>query len=138
MTEAMQGDLAEIAIGQLAQRNGASPAVKQFGEKLVNDHTANLAQAKLASKSLGMSVPSAPNDEQKAAYDRLRKLSGPDFDRQFAAHMVEDHEKDIAKFQRESEQRTPAGEFAKLSLPKLQEHLQIARSLTTSSSGSGQ
>ena len=137
MTEAIQGDLAEIRMGELAQRNAASPSVKQFGEKLVNGHTANLAQAKLATQSLGLSAPTAPNDEQKSMYDQLSKLSGPSFDREFAAHMVEDHKKDIAKFQREAEQQSPTGEFAKLSLPKLQEHLQIAQSLMTSTTGSG-
>jgi putative membrane protein len=135
-TEAVQGDLAEIQVGQLAQRNGASPAVKQFGERLVNDHTANLAQAKLVAHSLGLSVPSAPNDQQKAMYARLRTLSGDDFDREFAAHMVQDHSKDIAKFREEAARHTPAGEFARLSLPKLEQHLQIARSLQTSTTGS--
>src|SRR5690242_1049338 len=43
--EAIQGDMAEVKMGQLAQEKGESQAVKQFGETLVNDHGAHQQKA---------------------------------------------------------------------------------------------
>ncbi len=135
--DAIEGDLAEIQIGKLAQQKGTTDQVKQFGQKLTSDHTANLDKAKSLAQSMGMSVPDQPNSEQKAMYDKLNKLSGQQFDQQFAQAMVEDHQKDVMKFQQESQESGPVADFAKQTLPTLQQHLQIAQSLTGSSSTTG-
>jgi putative membrane protein len=50
--------------------------------------------------------------------------------------MVDDHEKDIKKFQQESEGSGPVADFAKQTLPTLKEHLQMAQSLNGSTTGS--
>jgi putative membrane protein len=63
--EAIQGDLAEIQIGKLAQQRGLSESVKQFGERLEADHGANLKKAKSLAESLGSAPPTAPNSNQK-------------------------------------------------------------------------
>jgi hypothetical protein len=50
--------------------------------------------------SVGMTAPTAPNKKQKADYDKMSKLSGAKFDKQFAAHMVADHKKDIKEYEK--------------------------------------
>ena len=45
LTDAIQINLAEIAIGDLAQKNGGSDDVKAFGKMLVDDHTASNQKA---------------------------------------------------------------------------------------------
>jgi putative membrane protein len=130
--KAIQGDLAEIEIGKLAQQKGASEKVKQFGQRLEADHTANLEKAKPLAGSLGSAPPTAPNANQKAAYDKLSSLSGREFDRTFAKKMLKDHKKDIKEFQRESRRSGPAADFAKRTLPTLEEHLKLAKSLSGS------
>src|SRR5689334_13749393 len=57
MRDAVQGDLAEVQMGKLAQQKGASEKVKQFGQKLVTDHSANLDKAKSVAQSLGVTAP---------------------------------------------------------------------------------
>jgi putative membrane protein len=57
--EAMQGDLAEIQIGKLAQEKGASEKVKQFGQRLESDHGANLEKVRPLAESLGVKLPTA-------------------------------------------------------------------------------
>jgi putative membrane protein len=128
--KAIQGDLAEVQIGKLAQRRGVSEKVKQFGQRLEADHGANLGKAKPLAGSLGVEPPGAPNAKQKATYDKLSGLSGKEFDRAFAKKMVKDHQMDIKEFQRESRRSGPAADFAKKTLPTLEEHLKIARSLS--------
>lgn len=134
MNKAMQGDLAEIQIGKLAQQKGATEKVKQFGEKLVADHSANLEKAKSVAQSMGMTPPTTPNVAQKASYDRLNKLSGSKFDRKFAAHMVQDHKNDIKEFRHQSKKSGASADFARQTAPKLQQHLRIAESLARLSS----
>lgn len=129
MIKAMQGDLAEIGIGELAQQKGTNEKVKQFGETLATDHGANLETAKSVAQSIGVTPPTAPNATQKAAYDRLNKLSGQQFDRKFAQHMVKDHKKDIKEFRHQSKKSGPIADFARQTAPKLQQHLRIAESL---------
>jgi putative membrane protein len=136
MTKAMQGDLAEIQIGELAQQKGTNEKVKRFGEKLVTDHGANLETAKSVAQSIGVTPPTAPNATQKATYDRLAKLSGSEFDRKFARNMVQDHKKDIKEFRHESKKSGPIAGFARQTAPKLQQHLRIAESLARSAAPS--
>jgi len=130
--EVIQGDLAEIQIGKLAQQKGASEKVKQFGQRLEADHSSNLEQAKSLAGSLGLAPPTAPNANQTATYEKLSGLSGKEFDRTFAKKMLKDHKKDIKEFRRESRRSGPVANFAKKTLPTLEEHLKLARSLSSS------
>jgi putative membrane protein len=133
--EAIQGNLAEVKMGQLAQQKGQSDEAKKFGQMLQKDHSDANTKAMAVAKQIGVTPPMEPNAEQKAMYDKLSKLSGLEFDRQFAKEMVEDHQKDIAAFQKESSMNDEAGKFAKDTLPTLQHHLQMAQSLDKNAAG---
>lgn len=127
--QAIQADMAEVKIGQLAEQKGGDQKVKQFGQTLVSDHGKNLQKAKSLAQSMDVTPPDAVNAEQRATYEKLSKLSGQRFDQEFAQHMVQDHKKDISKFEQESRKSGPVAEFAQTTLPTLKEHLQIAESL---------
>jgi putative membrane protein len=129
LTEAIQGNLAEVQMGKLAQENGSSEGVKSFGQMLEKDHSAANDKAMAAAKSAGVTAPTSPSTKQKADYDRMSKLKGAQFDRAFAQHMVTDHKKDIAEYQKESKKNDAVGSYAKEALPTLQKHLQAAQSL---------
>jgi putative membrane protein len=136
LTNAMEGDYAEIAVGKLAQEKGASQGVKDFGAKLVADHTAHLDKAKQVASQLGVKDPGGASILENAEYLKLKVLSGSTFDSTFAKDMVSDHESTIEDFRKEAANSGPAGEFAKASLPTLEQHLQIAQSLTQQTTGS--
>ena len=140
LKEAMQGDMAEVKMGELAQQKGESDGVKTFGETLVTDHGDHLKKLEAASAEMGVSVPDGMSAKQKADHDKLSKLSGAKFDREFAKHMVTDHKKDIAKYQAEAKKTGPLADLAKQTVPVLQKHLKMAQDLdkpaaTTGSSG---
>jgi len=130
LKEAMEGNLAEVQMGELAQKNGGSDRVRSFGQMLQTDHSDANTKAKSAANSLGMSPPNAPNSKQKAMYDRMSKMSGQNFDREFAKHMVEDHKKDIKEYEKEAKKNDAAGAYAKEALPTLHKHLETAQSLS--------
>lgn len=128
--DAIQGDNAEIKMGQLAQQNGSSQGVKDFGKTLVSDHTMAKQQAEDVAKQIGVTPPSSVSPEAQQTYDKLSKMSGASFDREFAQHMTMDHKKDIAKFRMEANMRSgPASELAAKQLPTLEKHLKMAEDL---------
>jgi putative membrane protein len=129
ITEAIQGNFAEVAMGQLAQQNGERSDVKSYGQMLVTDHGAANQKAMEAAKALNVTPPSGPSDKQKADMAKMEKQKGAAFDKAFAHHMVADHKKDIAAYQKESKKTDAAGQYAKDTLPTLQKHLDGAQAL---------
>ena len=129
LTEAIQGNFAEVAMGQLAQQNGQRDDVKAYGQMLATDHGAGNQKAMEAAKALNVTPPTGPSDKQKAGMAKLEKQKGAAFDKAFAHHMVADHKKDIAAYQKESKKTDAAGQYAKDTLPTLQKHLDGAQAL---------
>jgi putative membrane protein len=125
------GGLHEVALGKLATEKAKDPAVKQFGQMMVTDHTKANEALKMAAKAAGLTVPDKMDDEHQKECDRFKKLSGDQFDREYTKHMVKDHEEDVAEFTRASkEAKNPAiKEFAAKTLPTLQKHLEAAKKL---------
>src|SRR3954451_17416633 len=79
LKKAIEGNCAEVSMGDLAQKNGQSDGVKSFGKMLSTDHAAANQKAMDAAKGMGMNSPSGPNAKQKADYDKMSKMSGADF-----------------------------------------------------------
>jgi len=127
--EAIQGNLAEVQMGQLAQKNASSPDVKAYGEMLVKDHTAANEKATAAANEIGMSVPSQPTSRQKREYDKMAAKTGADFDRAFVQHMQADHRKDVSEYTQAAKGKDAAARYASETLPTLKEHLSKAQSL---------
>ena len=129
LKKAIEGNFAEVSMGDLAQKNGQSDAVKSFGKMLSTDHAAANQEAMDAAKGMGMNPPSGPNAKQKADYDKMSKMSGANFDKTFATHMVADHQKDIAQYKKASKMKDAAGEYASRQIDTLEKHLDTAKSL---------
>jgi putative membrane protein len=134
LKEAIQGDLAEVNMGKLAQEKGQSQEVKQFGQMLEQDHSQHLQKAKETAQQMGLTAPTEPSPKQKKMYDQTSKLSGAQFDKHFAQEMVSDHKEDIKKYQKEAKSKGPLADFAEQTVPTLEKHLQTAESLTRNKS----
>jgi putative membrane protein len=129
--DAAKGGLAEIKMGKLAAEKAADPKVKEFGNKMVEDHQKVNDELRQVANDRKVKWPDDLTDEQVATFKKLSQLSGPDFDRQYVQAMVEDHQKDVDEF-RQEEQRAQDPElkgFVSRTLPVLQHHLQMAQDL---------
>ena len=126
LKKAIEGNFAEIEMGKLAQQNGRNDSVKQYGQMLSDDHSAANQKAIDVARSMGVSPPDGPSARQKADYDKMAKMTGDQFDRDFARHMVADHEKDIADYKKEAKQADAAGDYAKGQIDILQKHFEAA------------
>jgi putative membrane protein len=129
-----QGGMAEIKLGQLAEERGSSPAVTDFGERMITDHGKADDSLKSTASVDKITLPSQISARDEATYNRLSKLSGTAFDRAYARDMVRDHETDVALFQREAKDGKDAyvKTFASETLPTLQSHLKQAREMLQS------
>ncbi|MGZ4788268.1 MAG: DUF4142 domain-containing protein [Terriglobales bacterium] len=126
--KAAQGGMAEVELGQLATQKAEGADVKKFGQRMVDDHSKANDQLKSLAEQKGVQLPTDLNAKDKALKDRLSKLSGEQFDRVYMQHMVQDHKKDVAEFQKEakSAKDSDVKNFAQQTLPTLQDHLKMA------------
>ena len=132
--DAIQGDNAEIMLGQIATQKSSNPRVQQYGETLVADHSAAKQQANDVAKSLGVTPPDHPMAEAQDEQTKLSKLSGAAFDRDFLDGMVKDHEKDIKEFEDQAKaNQGPTSDLAAKQLPVLQKHLKMAQEILANS-----
>jgi len=127
-TKAAQGGMAEVQLGQLAESNASSQQVKNFGQRMVTDHTKANDELKSIASRKGMTLPTGLDAKDQAEYDRLSKLNGAAFDRAYMQMMVSDHRKDVNEFENEANNGTDPDlkAFAGKTLPTLHEHLQMA------------
>jgi putative membrane protein len=129
LQDAIQGSLAEVQMGQLAQQNGSSEDVKAFGQTLVTDHSKSVEQASALAKSMNVEVPTEPKSDAQQEYEKLKGLKGDEFDKEFAEHMVMDHQKEIEKFEEQAQGGDEVAQFAKQTLPVLNTHLDLAKKI---------
>jgi putative membrane protein len=136
--KAAQGGLAEVQLGQLALQKASNSDVKEFAQKMVDDHQSANEKLKDAAGKENFALPVALAAKDKAEAARLNNLSGGAFDKAYMAHMVADHRKDVAEFQREAKsgQDEQIKNFAQETLPTLQEHLKLAQQTQNKVKGS--
>lgn len=133
MKEAAQGNLGEIASGQLARQRGTTQLVKQLGQTLVTDHRQMNQNLEQFAQQNNMTLPASATSADQKQMNSLEKLQGPNFDQRFARDEVSDHEKTVAKFQKEANTTHDSGlrQMIESSLPVLQKHLGMAKQAET-------
>ena len=129
--EATMAGMADVELGKLAQLKGASEPVKQFGARMVEDQGRATDELKQLAQIKRIGVPAAPDKWHARDVEKFSRLSGPEFDRQYVAHMLSDQRKDVLEFRKafESAKDSDVRAFAEKTLPTLQEHLKLAQSL---------
>jgi putative membrane protein len=125
------GGLTEVELGKLAAEKGSTDAVKQFGQRMVSDHSKANAQLKEAAGKSNIDVPAALDSKHQSRVDKLAKLSGPEFDKAYIKDQVKDHKHDIDDFKSEAQNGSDPNvkQFAMATLPTLEEHLNAVKDL---------
>ena len=138
MEKAAQGGMAEVALGKLAEQNGQSQGVKDFGKRMVNDHSKANDQLQQIASRQGVTLPTEMSAQDHATQERLSQLHGEAFDKAYMKDMVSDHHKAIAEFKKESTSgKDPqVKEWASQTLPTLESHLKMAEQAEAQVGGS--
>ncbi len=122
---AAEGGIAEVDAGHLAQEKGNSQQVKDFGARMVKDHTAANEKLQALASSKDITLPTTASVSQMAAKAQLDVLSGDAFDKSYVKGQLRAHRQAIALFRKEisSGKDTDAKAFAAATLPTLKAHL---------------
>ena len=129
--------MAEVELGRLAVSKAKSPEVKQFAQRMVADHSKANAQLMQLASNKNMTPTAEPNAQQKADKDRLSRLSGAEFDREYMSLMAADHDKAVAAFEAEARDGNEADvkTWAAKILPTLKEHQTLAKQIAAKVGG---
>lgn len=129
--EAASGGMMEVQLGRLATERAQDERVRQFGQRMVQDHTQANNDLMQAASRMNMVTPTAMMPMHQEHYDRLSRLSGRDFDRAYIRMMIDDHAQDVRNFEQQARNGDNADvrDFANRTLPTLREHLQMVRDI---------
>ena len=131
MHTAAIGGMAEVELGKLAVANATSSDVKQFAQRMVDDHSKANDELKALAAQKNVKLPAELDAKHKAVVDKLAKQKGAGFDAAYMSEMVNDHNTDVALFQKESKSGKDAETkaWAAKTLPTLQEHQKMAKEI---------
>jgi putative membrane protein len=129
---------AEVELGKLAQERGTHPDVKNYGQMMVTDHRMAGEELKEIANRTNVKRGEGASDANKDAHgdhmevrEELAKLSGREFDRDYIARMIDDHEKGIDDVEAKAEraENPQVREWAAKTLPKMRNHLAKAKAI---------
>jgi putative membrane protein len=128
IAQAILANQQEMRLGTLAQQKAASPAVKQFGQRMVTDHTTMGKQWSALAAQNGLPLKPSPDPTQTEQTTQLQSLSGAEFDRVYMTAMIQMHQRMASDLQNEASSAHSA-EVRQISangLPIVQQHLTLA------------
>ncbi len=137
MTAAM-GGMAEVEMARLALQKSASESVKQYAQKMIDDHTAANNELMQVASLKGVMLPTQPDAKHMSMMAKMQKLSGMEFDMMYVKEAGVKAHQDMEKlFMKESMsgKDMDAKAFAAKKLPAVRMHLQMAREMMMSMKG---
>lgn len=138
MMTAAAGGMAEVEAARVALQRSSSDSVKQFAQHMIDDHTQNNNELMQVAASKGVTLPAGPDTKHQAMMTKLQSLTGDAFDREYIKNSgVKDHESMEKLMQKEINggKDADAKAYASKTLPAVQEHLRMARDLSSSMMG---
>jgi putative membrane protein len=131
MTTAAQDGMMEVELGKLAASKAQNPEIKAFGQKMVVDHGKANDELKALAAKKNIKLPTEISGGMKETVDRLSKLSGAEFDKEYVKLMVDAHDEDVEAFQTQAENAADADvkAFAQKTLPVLKSHYETIKKI---------
>ncbi len=122
--KAAEGGMAEVELSKLAATKATNPDVKKFAQKMVTDHTKANGELKTLAGKFNVTLPAELSSTHKSALEKLKGLSGAEFDKAYVDAMVGDHNDAVNLFQSEAEggATEELKAWAAKTLPTLKEH----------------
>jgi putative membrane protein len=127
--QAIRGNYTEVALGRLAETRASNSEVKDFAERMVDDHNSMNKEWVDLAQDNDMKVAVEFGTSGQQAVDRLEKLSGTAFDQAYMSEMIREHEQDLAAFQRmaSSASSSEVRQLASSGASTIREHLVSAQ-----------
>jgi predicted outer membrane protein len=131
LAQAMQDSLAEVELCELALQKTSNDDIKQFAQHMLEDHSYMESDIEHLAAKKRIALPKDLTEENMSALEKMKKLSGREFDLEFMNHNVQDHEKDVKVFRHYAEQGEDSElmEMAKNAAGVLGQHLKMAQEI---------
>ena len=138
-----QANMAEVKLGQLAAERASNAQVKQFGRRMVTDHQKANNELKQIASKMAVQLPTAADAKHQELYDRLSKLKGAEFDKEYMKAMVDGHQEVAQELERHSDNNarsvgtsgnasqpvSSVNAWASKTLPDVRQHLDQAKQI---------
>ena len=131
---AAEDGMKEIMLSKLAETNSSSAEIKKLGKMMIEDHGKAGEELKAWASAKGITLPTGMSSEAQKEYDKLSKLKGEEFDKEYAKCMVKDHKKAVPDFQKCSDKCEDSAlkAWAAKTLPTLEHHLKMSEDASNS------
>jgi putative membrane protein len=129
--QAAEGGMAEVQLGQLAAQRAQDPAVRDFANRMVSDHTPANQRLMTIAATAGITPPDKLDFMHRHSMKKLGKADAKDFDMDYIESQVKDHEKmaELMEDEIKDGQNPELKQFATDMLPRIREHHQMAQRL---------
>ena len=113
--------------------------VRQYGERMIQDHSQGNEQLTNLAMATKMPLPSGPDTEHRTIQQHLEQLHGAAFDVAYADLQLQDHGRTVQLLEYEigSGQNPRLKSFASETLPIVLDHLAMAQQLHAKLTGAG-
>src|SRR5438874_12133670 len=117
--DAAKGGMMEVAMGRVAEKNATNSEVKNFGARMMKDHSKANEDLKAIAKEDNVEWPA----EKEAGKWKS--------DKDYMDAMVKDHEKDLAAFEKEAKNGSDPDvkRFAEKTSTVVRKHLDLAKEI---------
>jgi len=133
--EAATSDMLEISAAKLAEEKGNAEE-KKFAAQMITDHTKTSSDLKqlVSSGDVKADIPASLDDASQKKLDKLRDAKPADFASEYDPMQVSAHEDAVSLFERyaKSGDSLKLKDWAGKTLPALQHHLDMAKSMNKS------
>lgn len=131
MNKLAQGSSSEIQLGKLVASKATHPAVKNFGKRMIEDHSTILKQLNQWAATNNTSILETPGQEENKIMAKISSLSGKELDQQYIQGMLQDHNKDVAEIASYIDTHKVSSVIPVLrgTLPIVEDHLRIAENI---------
>ena len=122
---------AEVELGRLVRDKSKNRQVREFAAMMIEDHRKAGMELKQAASTADITTtPSAgAAEDHNELEERLSKLSGAEFDREYIQAMIDDHQEavDAAQEKADGAANAQVKQWAANTLPTLRKHLDQAK-----------
>jgi putative membrane protein len=101
VSRALQSDMVEVQLGQLTLQKSKNEQVKQFAQKMIDDHSQLGDKVKVFAKQIGVEIPNQVSKKDKETMAKFQELSGAAYDQTYIKEMIKNHKKYVSQLQME-------------------------------------
>ncbi len=132
-TEAAISDMFEIRSSKLALDKVTDGATTSFAKQMIKDHSKTTAEVEnlVASGKVSAKLPTGLDSSHQSLLDKLKSLSGTDFEKEYHDDQVKGHKDAVDLFKRYAKggKNADLKRFAESVLPTIERHFGMAQNI---------